>query len=410
MRISQEQYDLMINKGLTPERIAEIAKSRGDTLPSEKGLVNKIASAKQDFTKGMIKGFVGDIARPTAQLVQGLGQRAIAAVTPASLEQVQQQTGFKSLSDTTPEGQAVVQALKTKGVAETSGRVATNLASFFVPTAPVASVAGRTLSATGRTITRAGIGLSSKEAPLVQAYKARASVPQRIAAALSGKDLSRPITNAETANRYNIFGTESMVGIKAKRAATNIWDNMISPVLKNSKEKVNMSSFIDELQKQIDEVPELTRKGELTQALKAFADDYGKVGDVSMEKLQQFKEGWAKFLPDKVYKGKPIASAFREVQDLAADLARNKLYKLFPDDTGRVAYFDYGNMRNLQELGQKAMTGSKLKGGTGGFVSGLYDKVITPVATAGGVTLYRVGEGLQFVGRTGAKVLGDLFK
>jgi hypothetical protein len=201
-----------------------------------------------------------------------------------------------------------------------------------------------------------------------------------------------------------------MIGVQAKRAATNIWQEVITPALKSSPEKINMSNFIDELAGQIDEIPELTRKGELVDALNAFKDDYGKVGEVGLEKLQQFKEGWAKFLPDKVYRGKPIAGSFKEIQNMAASLARNKIYNALKDVNGKAAYFDYGNLKNLQAMGQKAMSGSKLKGGAGSFISGIYDKVIIPVATTGGLTLYRTGEGLEFVGRQGVKILGDLFK
>ena len=203
---------------------------------------------------------------------------------------------------------------------------------------------------------------------------------------------------------------EKMIGVKAKRAASNIWDNVIAPVLDNTKETVNMQGFLNELGSQIDEIPELSRNAELQAAFKALKNDYANVGDVSYKTLQKFKEGWAKRIPEKAYKGKPIGSAFREIQNMAADLARNKIYKIFPEDTGRVAYIDYGNLVNLQQMGQKAMTGAKLKSGAGSFITGIYDKVIIPIATTGGLALYRTGEGLQFVGRAGAKVLGDLFK
>ena len=402
-KLTQEQYDQLIQKGLNASQIESIASKRGYELPKERGVIANVAI-------GAAKGFVGDIARPTAQMIQGLGQRAIAAVTPASLEEVRAETGLKSLQDTTPEGQAVVEALKTEGTAQLAGRIGVNIASFFIPTAPAVQVAGRAVTTAGRVATRAGIGLSAKEAPLVQAYKARLSVPQRIMAALTGKNITKPVTNAETALRQNIFGTESMIGVHARRAATNIWSNVISPALKKSPVKVSMSNFIDDIAKQIDEIPELTRKGELTEALNAFKDDYGKVGEVTVEKLQQFKEGWAKFLPDKVYKGKPIASSFREIQNMAASNARNIIYKALESVEGKAAYFDYGNLKNLQELGQKAMTGSKLKGGAGSFVSGVYNMVVTPVATTAGLTLYRTGQGIEFIGRAGSKVLGHLFR
>ena len=404
-KITQEQYDQLKLK-LSDQQISDFAKKQGMELPGFRG-----RGTLANVGIGAVKGAIGDIARPTAQLLQSAGQRVIAGITPGKTYQdIRQETGFKSLQDETAEGQSVVESLKTEGAGQMTGRVATNIASFFIPTAPVAGVAGKVATNAGKLTTRAGIGLSAKEAPLMQSYLARNSVPQRILTALTGKGSTAPITNAETALRNNLFGTESMIGVKAKRAASNIWDTIISPVIKTTDEKVNMPGFIDEIQGGVDNIVELTRKSELQNALNAFKDDYAKVGDVSYETLQKFKEGWAKFIPEKAYKGKPIGSAFREIQNMAADLARNKIYKLFPEDTGRVAYIDYGNLLNLQQMGQKAMTGAKLKGGAGSFISGLYDKVVTPIATTGGLALYRTGEGLQFVGRSGAKILGDLFK
>lgn len=405
-QLTQQQYDELVKKGLTPEKIKTIATSKGFDLPNEKkdGVVT-------GFVKGAVKGFVGDVARPTAQMLQGLGQRSLAAIDPTkNLEQVRATTGLKSLDDSSLEGQSVVQSLKTQGGAELTGRVAANVASFFIPTAPAVRVTGRAVSTAGKLTTRAGIGLSSKEAPLIQTYKAAHSVPERILAALSGKATTRPITNAETALRHSLFGTESMIGIKAQRASNNLWGKVIAPALKQSKTKVDMGSFVDEIAQQVEKTVEITRKKELQTALQAFADDYGRVGKVGLDKLQQFKEGWAEFIPDKAYKGKPIANSFREIQKIAASLARNKIYKAFPNNEGKVAYFDYGNLQNLKALGQKAMTGSKLKGGAGSFVSGLYDKVITPIATTGGLTLYKTGEGLEFIGNIGAKTIGQLFK
>ena len=55
------------------------------------------------------------------------------------------------------------------------------------------------------------------------------------------------------------------------------------------------------------------------------------------------------------------------------------------------------------------MTRSKFKGGAGSFISGVVDTALTPIATAGGLTLYKVGKGVEFVGRQGLKVVGQIF-
>ena len=40
----------------------------------------------------------------------------------------------------------------------------------------------------------------------------------------------------------------------------------------------------------------------------------------------------------------------------------------------------------------------------------LMDKAITPVATTAGKILYRTGEGLEFIGKQGAKKVKDIVK
>jgi hypothetical protein len=124
--------------------------------------------------------------------------------------------------------------------------------------------------------------------------------------------------------------------------------------------------------------------------------------------LQQFKEGWAKFLPEKVYKGKSISGAFNEVKNIASSTARNIIYNKMGPDIQK-AYFDYGNLKGLAEAGQKAMTGAKLKGGAGTFLSAVKDMLVYPVATYGGRVLYRTGQGLEFFGKPGAKTVIDIF-
>jgi len=199
-----------------------------------------------------------------------------------------------------------------------------------------------------------------------------------------------------------------MIGVQAKRGADNVWKKVISPALRNTNEQVHMPSFINELRQEIRLISDPTRQAELNEALSAFSDDFAKYGKVGLEKLQQFKEGWAKFLPDKVYRGKPIAGSFREIQNMAAQLARNKIYNALGDEI-KAAYFDYGNLINLQELGQKAMTKGKFKGGAGTFISGVLDEVLTPIATTGGLVLYKTGKGLEFIGTKGLRTVKEIF-
>jgi hypothetical protein len=206
------------------------------------------------------------------------------------------------------------------------------------------------------------------------------------------------------------MGTEESIGIQAKQRADNLWNKLISPALKKSKAKIDMPNFWKEVeQKIVSENKELSRQSELLEGLEALKDSYKGIDNISAKELQTFKEGWAKLLPQKVYKGKDIAGAFNQVKNLAAQTSRSVLYNILGPEA-KQAYFDYGNLIGLQELGQKAMTGSKLKGGAGTFVSAIKDMAVVPVGTIGGQAIYKIGEGIELVGKQGAKTVNDLFQ
>lgn len=269
-------------------------------------------------------------------------------------------------------------------------------------------LAGKAMKATGKKIYDFVIPTSMKEAKLLQTYKANVPFAERVKTALSGAESKAPTTAASTAFDQGLVGTESMIGIQAKRASTNIWDDVIQPSLDDSKAVVDMPTFFSSVEKKIiKDTPELSRQKDLLEALQAMKDDYSGVGQVTLNDLQKFKEGWAQFVPEKAYMGKPIAGAFNDIKDTAADLARQAIYSNLGKDVKK-AYFDYGNLQGLQELGQKAMSGGKLKGGFGGFWSAIKDMTLTPIGTVGGRTLYRTGQGAQFFGRPGALVLSDV--
>lgn len=400
--LTTQQYEELRKKGLSDASIKSLAASKGFSLEGEGA--TGLGGVAVGFGKGLLR-----TARGTAQLAQSAGQGILAALTPSSLEDVQAQTGFESLKETSPVGAEITQQLKAKTTEEKIGGIAADVALFFVPTSKATQVAGRITQQAGRGTAKLGIGISAKEAPLIQAYKAKFSLGSRISSALTGKASLAPTTARETALRQGLFGTESQIGIQAKRGATNLWQQVIQPQLASSKVTIKMSSFIDEIGKEIGKIADPARQRALREALDAFKVDYAKVGKINLEKLQVFKEAWAKFLPEKVYKGKPIAGAFKEIQNIAAQLARNKIYGAFDDVGIKAAYLDYGNLKNLQLLGQKAMQRAKFKGGAGSFVSGVASEVLTPIATTAGLTLYRAGKGLEFVGTKGLKVVSQIF-
>lgn len=267
---------------------------------------------------------------------------------------------------------------------------------------------GKGVEAIGKGIYKTAVPLSTKEAGLVQNYQADMPLWDRIKSIVSEGTAGGPTTAGETAFKHGLKGTESMLGVQAKKAQTTLWNDLISPQLSRSEVKVSMPSFFDQAEEIIKaENPELSRQKDLINALNSLREDYAGVGEVDLNKLQKFKEGWAKFIPEKAYQGKPIAGAFNDVKDIVSDMARKNIYEALGPEV-KQAYIDYGNLKAVQELGKKAMTGGKLKGGFGTFWSAVKDMALTPVATIGGRTLYRVGQGIELVGPIGARVVGEV--
>jgi hypothetical protein len=268
--------------------------------------------------------------------------------------------------------------------------------------------AGKLIQKIGKTAYQAVIPTSKTEAIRIQSYKASNSFLDRVKGFLVGGGKEAPRTAADTAFEQGLKGTESMLGVQAKRASGNIWQKTISPALAKTEEGVDMDRFFIELADDVAKsTPEKSRQKALMEAVDAMYEDYKGTGVVPLTDLQKFKEGWAELVPDKAYQGKPIAAAFREIQDEAANKARKLIYGKLGNEV-KQAYIDYGNLKAIQELGQVAMTGGRLKGGFGGFWSAVKDMTLTPITTVGGRTVYRVGQGIELLGPAGARVVSDI--
>jgi hypothetical protein len=268
-------------------------------------------------------------------------------------------------------------------------------------------IAAQGIEKVGKGIYKAIIPKNKQEAGLLQSYQANNSFRKRIQAALLGQ-AKPPRTTADTAFDKGLIGTESMLGVQAKRAQKNIWDKLIAPDLKADKTPIQLSGFFQNVRNQIiTKNPELTRQKSLLTALDAVADDYKGKPTVSLEELQELKKGFAKFVPEKVYRGENIAGALGELRHLLASEARTTIHSRLGGDVARRAFIDYGNLENLAELGQSAMTGGRLKGGFGSFWSAIAEQVLTPFATVGGQTVYKVGNGIELIGRPGLNTVGQ---
>jgi len=258
--------------------------------------------------------------------------------------------------------------------------------------------ANSALNTTGKLLEKAGeksmklaIPLNKLEAGLVQSYRAKNPLLQRLFKPLA----EQPRTAAITALDKGFAGSESMIGVQANREAVNLWNNTIKPAVKSIPEKYNIQEAIQSLGKTISKEANPSRRGDLLNAFESLKNDYKGFSTVSFERAQSIKKGIAKFIPERSYNGKPIGSAFKELQDMLADDIRLKTYKALKDVNIKADYFDYGNLLKLQELGKKAMTGAKSKGGFGSFVSNIWDAGATPILTTGAQILNKGGKVLQ---------------
>lgn len=273
---------------------------------------------------------------------------------------------------------------------------------------PVASGFGKAMEAGGRLLGEAVIPTSAKEAVKLQAYKAGTTFTERVGALLGMGTKKAPSTGATVTFDKGLWGTESGIGVRATRAASSLWNSVISPALKASTKEVHMPTFLNEAaEKIISEEKDPTRSKMLLNALDSIKEDFAGVENVSVEQLQKYKEGWAEFVPEKAYKGESIAGSLNDVRNKLAGMARKMIY----DEVGpeaKQAYLDYGNLQGIKQWGQKAMTGGKLKGGAGSFIHGIWDMATVPIGTIGGQVVYKLGQGAEFIGSPGARSLRAL--
>jgi hypothetical protein len=349
---------------------------------------NPVTKDVKPYAPATLTGQLGEVAGETATYFAAPGPQALASLsTPARI-------GARMGINATIAG-AQTESIK-KGAS--AALIAEALTGAAQPVAQAGKLIYKGLA----------IPTSATEAARLQTYRANTPLPKRVAQAFTGKSTA-PITADETAFSKGLMGTESMIGVQAKRAQKEVWDKTVAPALKNSKATVSLDSFFDDAEKAIIKSnPDLTRQKSLLNALSAIREDYAGTGAVNMTKLQDLKAGWAKWVPEKAYRGEDISASLNEVRNVLASNARETIKKNIADPAVQRAYIDYGNLGGLTKLGQRAMTGAKLKGGEGSFLSGVKDAVVTPIATVGGRVLYKAANGSTYLAAPGAKTIADL--
>lgn len=273
---------------------------------------------------------------------------------------------------------------------------------------------GGVTKATGEKLYQSAITPTVQEAEKILASKA--SRPSIVSELFGAGDLVRetpipmPRTRATTALEKGIVGTETGVGVQAKKVADNLWKKTIAPALDKAEGIVTKDELFAPILKRIDETVEPSRKKAFQDAFEALQEDYAKVGQFTLKEAQNIKSSLDEFTPSKVFKGQEVANEFRMLQNDMANAIRQKIYNSIEDIDIKQAYRDYGNLAELQKIGVKAISETGLKGGFGGFWSTIWDTATTPIKTIGGKVLYKVGDKLQFVGDKNIKTFGEFLE
>jgi len=272
--------------------------------------------------------------------------------------------------------------------------------------------AGKTLQSTGEKLYKVGVPMGEATKNMQLVYQAsKPTLLERVGNIISGektKLATKPITEAETAARRGLMGSQWQLGVQSERVANKIWEKEIAPALQSFGEKIDMKQFFKDVERKIiSETSDLSRKNALKEALNAVKGDFKNVKNVSLEKLQNYKADWAKLVPERVYKGKPISGALNEVRNRLAQESRMKIYDSLGDNI-KQAYIDYGNLQSIKEVAKKSLDQLRTKNMGRQAWEFVLDTSIVPVSTISGQVLYRTGQGLEFIGREGAKTLRDI--
>jgi hypothetical protein len=258
----------------------------------------------------------------------------------------------------------------------------------------VAGPLGRGLEKVGEKVAKSAIPLSKMEAGAVQSFKAKTPLLSRIAGAEG-----QPMTAGLTAFKEGFAGTEEMIGIQAKRLADGLWQNTVRPALKKIKTKINTPRAINNAETNLlSKIKNPSRVAEIKEAFNALRADWKGLKTISHEFAQDVKSEMYKMMPDKLWKGKPIGSAFKEAQAAFASELRNASRQALKGSDDVLSAFDkYGNLKALMEFGQAAMTGAKKKGGFGSLLTSIYENATVPIKTVSGQVLKKAGTALKSI-------------
>lgn len=435
MALSQEQLTKLKARLVTspePVTVSEVssinkgfAQSIKDAFSSRVGKAqeaqNKVVEGKQSALGGTLQtigqgaGFVGDIAGET---IMSAGK----AVLPKKAEEavasgVQSVFGSKPVQEVMAQYQQIKQQYP-EAIANLESII--NIGSL-IPVGAVGNVAGKTalkgagtvlettadvLETTGKA-SKSGAGKIYQSAITPNVKEAEKILQAEI------KGTVAPQTRASTALEKGIAGTQKGIAVQGGKIADKLYTEKIIPAIQSTKGKVTMnkSELFARVEDRIAKTVDPTKKKSLIDAYEAIKQDYVDFPDnFDLEVAQDLKKNLDEFTPEKIFRGQNVANELKVLNNDMANAIRSKTYGALEDVNIKKDYLDYGNLKELEKVGVKAITESGRFGGTGTLLSYLSDKALTPIKTIGGQVLYRIGDAFEVVGKKGLKTFADYLK
>lgn len=256
----------------------------------------------------------------------------------------------------------------------------------------------------GSALYKTAITPNVDEAKAILRYRANTPFLTR----LQNMDANAPMTRSQTALEKGIAGTESMIGVQARKEADKLWNKEIAPLVAKSDVQMTKDELFTPALERILAIEDPTRRKAMEDAFEALVDDYKAYPEAfGLEQAQKLKRDIAKFTPTKIFKGKDVANEMRTIQADMASAIRQKTYDSFPDENIKKMYLDWANLDELEGLGIKAISEASFKAGSGTLLSGIWDMATTPIKSVGGQMLYRAGNALEFTAPKGTKTVGE---
>lgn len=248
---------------------------------------------------------------------------------------------------------------------------------------------------TGKAVVSASIP-PVEQAGKILAYKAKNPILKRFGQAMEGVEKA-PITPADVLIKYNLATlSRSGIGIKAKRLATDLFENKVRPALKEIKESISKDTIFSDIKNKIAQNVDITQRKSLTNALEALADDYKNVRGWSATTLDKIKSSMASRLPSKVWKGQDIAGDMANLRKMFSDSARKQIRSKLPKEIITI-YDEYGSLLGLSKIGEKALK-SGINTNLIGLTGEAFRMATTPFTTIGGSVISKIGSGLKKLG------------